>query len=758
MKPSIKSTPPTRAAAARKTLRHGAKAQLREFAARRHDRPMMSELYRRAEAQLRKQKRAPQPQPDIPQPAADPLRQLHELQVHQVELELQNTELQESWDRMEVLLEKYTDLYDFAPVGYLSLDEQGRINEANLTAAGLLGVERSQLVQRSLLQFVGPASRADFLSFLKQVFAGTGKQTCTAMLTKADAGEFWARMVGIPTVTASASRKCCRLAVSDVTALRRAAEVQDRLAAIVEFSDDAIIGKNLSGIITSWNRGAEKLFGYTASEIVGTSILRLIPADRHEEENHILDKIRHGKSVQHFETQRQGKDERLLEVSVTVSPIKDENGKVVGVSKTVRDISRRKQAEEILRRNEALFSALIKQAPVGVYVVDHQLRLQQMNLKALPVFCNVRPLIGRDFAGIMEILWSKKVAGEILGHFRHTLQTGEPYHSPEFVERRHDITVTETYVWQLQRVMLPSGEHGVVCFFDNITERKRMEETRGRLAVMTASNRKLEVEIVRRKAIEASLRTSEREQKRLLAQAQAMQQRLRQLSHDILHAQEEERKRISRELHDVIAQTLSGINIRLAALKKEAGFTSQGFDCIITRTQSLVAKSVDVVHEFARELRPAVLDDLGLIPALRTYLNTFTAETGIRTEFTTFTGAEELDSNRRTVLFRVTQEALSNIVKHAKAHLVEVILQKLPDRLRLQIKDDGKSFDTELALHPKGRKGLGLLGMRERLEMVAGTFAIESAPGQGTTVRAEIPFAKAPGARQSRVKGRRKVL
>jgi len=102
----------------------------------------------------------------------------------------------------------------------------------------------------------------------------------------------------------------------------------------------------LNGVITSWNQGAEKIFGYLAAEMVGLSIMRLIPASRHEEENHILGKIRKGEAVEHFETQRQTKGGRLIHVSVTASPIKDATGQVVGVSKVARDITEQKMAEE----------------------------------------------------------------------------------------------------------------------------------------------------------------------------------------------------------------------------------------------------------------------------------------------------------------------------------------------------------------------------------------------------------------------------
>ncbi len=214
------------------------------------------------------------------------------------------------------------------------------------------------------------------------------------------------------------------------------------------------------------------------------------------------------------------------------------------------------------------------------------------------------------------------------------------------------------------------------------------------------------------------------------------------MSRQILSAQEEERKEISRELHDVIAQTLTGINVRLAALKKEAAVNTKGLDRNIARTQRLVEKSVDIVHQFARELRPAVLDDLGLIPALHSFMKNFTARTGVRTHLTAFAEVEQLDTARRTVLFRVAQEALTNVARHAQASRVEVNIQKLPEAVRMEIKDDGKSFQVERVLRSKGDKRLGLLGMRERVGMVGGAFGVESAPGKGTTVRVEIPLAQ----------------
>jgi signal transduction histidine kinase len=273
--------------------------------------------------------------------------------------------------------------------------------------------------------------------------------------------------------------------------------------------------------------------------------------------------------------------------------------------------------------------------------------------------------------------------------------------------------------------------------------KKFVETLSQRTVELAASNLELSVEVAQRKAAEAALKKSEHHYSQLLEKSERLQEQLRRLSRQVLSAQEEERREISRELHDVIAQTLTGINVRLAALKKEAAINTDGLDRNIARTQRLVEKSVDIVHRFARELRPAVLDDLGLIPALHSFMKVFGRRTGLRAHLTAFAAVENLDAAKRTVLYRVAQESLTNVARHAKASRVAVNIHQRNGAACMEVSDDGRSFEVEQGFRAKGSKRLGLLGMRERVEMVGGTFCIESAPGQGTTVRVEIPFAAA---------------
>ncbi len=489
MKPSAKTT------GARGHDRRGSN----DFSPNHAPRPMMAKLYRSAEAQLQKNnRRSPQHQTKSSSgitTEVESQRLLHELQVHQVELEMQNVELLEARNRMEALLEKYTDFYDFAPVGYLSLDEHGQILEVNLNGATLLGVSRALLLKRQLPALITAASRPTFLAFLKRIFNDGGKQVCEATILRGRGESIWADFHGTCALSSSSPQKWCRVVVTDITILKRAEEAQ--------------------------------------------------------------------------------------------------------------------------RRSDAV----------------------------------------------------------------------------------------------------------------------------------AAANEELRREIARRSVIEESLRKSEQHQRRLLGESFLMQEKLRHLSRQVLLAQEDERKRISRELHDVIAQTLTGINLRLATLKKAAGLNTKHLGRDIARTQRLVEKSVDIVHQFARELRPAVLDDLGLIPALHSFVKLFSQRTLIHVRLQAFAGVEQLNIQQRTVFYRVAQEALTNVSRHAQASRVEVNIQKLPTGVAMTIHDNGKAFEVDRVVNSRGRKRLGLLGMRERLEMIGGQFDIESVAGRGTTVTAKLPLIERGGDR-----------
>jgi two-component system sensor histidine kinase DegS len=251
--------------------------------------------------------------------------------------------------------------------------------------------------------------------------------------------------------------------------------------------------------------------------------------------------------------------------------------------------------------------------------------------------------------------------------------------------------------------------------------------------------RLLEREITRRQAAEAANRKTKEQYDKLFSESQIMHGQLRDLTHRVISAHEEERKEISRELHDEIVQGLIGINIDLSALSKEVPSEVHPMKAKIARIQQMVEDSVKSLHRFARELRPAVLDDLGLIPALQAYGKRLAAQKKINVQMTAFAGIEALSGAKLLTLFRVAQESLTNVARHAHATKVSLRITKVSDAIRMEISDNGKSFDVGRVLRARDPKRLGLVGMKERIEMVGGNLTISSASGKGTTVLVEIP-------------------
>ncbi len=256
---------------------------------------------------------------------------------------------------------------------------------------------------------------------------------------------------------------------------------------------------------------------------------------------------------------------------------------------------------------------------------------------------------------------------------------------------------------------------------------------------LASTNDRLKREVRERKQAETALRESREHYIKLFNEARAMEENLRQLSNKVLTAQEEERKRVSQELHDEIGQVLTAAGVAVALLRKQA--TNDEMRREAEKAQQLIEESMDMVNRFARELRPTMLDHLGPYAAIQNYVKTFTERTGIKIELEGEVEFDRLDGQQGTVLYRVAQESLTNVFKHAQATRVKIRLRQSPRAVSMEIIDNGRSFE---AASDGERQKLGLLGMQERVRLVHGEFAVESTPRRGTTVRVQIPFSPRP--------------
>jgi signal transduction histidine kinase len=200
----------------------------------------------------------------------------------------------------------------------------------------------------------------------------------------------------------------------------------------------------------------------------------------------------------------------------------------------------------------------------------------------------------------------------------------------------------------------------------------------------------------------------------------------------IVGSQEQERRRLSRELHDETGQALTSILLGLKSIEDTQG--TNRFDVALAELRELVTATLQDVRRLAMELRPKALDDFGLEPALERLTSTFAEQTGIETQLESRLPAERLPAHVETVLYRFVQEALTNVVKHARAQRVSIVLQAGPTKVAAVIEDDGRGFPADV----ESPNGLGLLGMRERVALANGRLEVESS-GSGTTIRVEVP-------------------
>jgi len=311
-----------------------------------------AELRRNAEASLRDLRKGQPSKAGDQKSKADTMRVVHELEVHQIELKMQNAELQRGRDALEAALEKYTDLYDFAPPGYFSIDDSGVILEANLTGAALLGVERSRLINRRWLLYVSATSRPIFQAFLKQVFIGSKDQVCEAQLLKEGGGTFWAGFQAKSAVCPKGTRKWCRVAFGDITARKQAeAAIRDSefgYRRLFEAAKEGILILEAdTGRIRDVNPFLIEMLGFSHGELVGRAIWELGPFRDIVSNKARFQQLRQQGYVfsENLPLETRGGRKIAVEFVSHVYQAGDRNV----IQCNVRDVTERKRAEEQIR-------------------------------------------------------------------------------------------------------------------------------------------------------------------------------------------------------------------------------------------------------------------------------------------------------------------------------------------------------------------------------------------------------------------------
>ena len=469
----------------------------------------------------------------------------------------------------------------------------------------------------------------------------------------------------------------------------RATEAQARLAAIVEHSSDAIVGRALDYTITSWNAAAERMLGYTAAEIIGRDPIEMFPLELQPKIAERRKLLSAGQMVPDYETVRINKDGRRVDVAASISAIKDNSGSIIGTAAILRDITSRIEAEKALRKNYELLDRIFATTHFCLVYLDRDFNFVRVN-KAYADACGYPP---EFFPGKNHFALYPGEKFEAI--FRQVVATGKPFtiHGNPFEFLDHPEWGVTYWDWTLHPLRSNGGNvEGLLFALLDVTERKRAENALHSYAT-----------------------------------------RLRELSRRLREVEESERRAISRELHDRIGQGLTTLSLMVGTL--DARLPSELRNAVQTQLkemQALLRSVVAHVRDVMAELRPPVLDDYGLLAALRHLVTGFSKRTGIAVNLSGVEPYPRLLPVVETAMFRIIQEALNNIVKHAHAKNVEISLNAVSGRVVLDIADDGVGFDSSDPLH--GGEHWGMITMRERAESVGITFHLESAPGAGTRV------------------------
>jgi len=494
------------------------------------------------------------------------------------------------------------------------------------------------------------------------------------------------------------------------------------LSAIVNSSDDAIISKNLDGFITSWNKSAERLFGYTAEEAIGQHITLIIPRDRRDEETAILARLRRGEQVNHFDTVRVRKDGALLDISLTISPLRDATGCVVGASKVARDITERKQVEQALAER----ALLLDLSNDAILVRDAADCVTYWNNSASRLYGYSREeALGRVTHELLQTQFPEPLECITEKLHRDNRWTGELIHT-----RKDGSQIVVVSRWALDR--------------DDRGHRRRVLETNNDISQQKQSERALRESENRLLALADSLesqvrvRTEQLEQRNTEVLQQSAQ--VRELSHRLIQIQDEERRHIARELHDSAGQTLAALGINLATLLRHAKNTSPELVKVAEEGQELVTELSNEIRTTSYLLHPPLLDERGLSAALNWYVQGLKERSGLEIAKAVPDNFGRLSREMELAIFRIVQECLANVHRHSGSKVATIRMDRTDRAVFLEVEDSGSGISSERLLEIQSQgAGVGIRGMRERVLQFGGEMKIES-DGRGTKILFTLPL------------------
>lgn len=482
--------------------------------------------------------------------------------------------------------------------------------------------------------------------------------------------------------------------IMDITERKKAEaallDSNEKLSALIQSSPLAIIAHDPEGNVTLWNPAAEKMFGWKEKEVMGR-FLPLVSKEKESEHHALRKRVLSGQGFDNVEVCRRRKDGSNIYVSFSTAPLRDSTGRISGIISVVADITARKRAEDALRESEERLLLFIEHAPAALAMFDRKMRYLAVSRRWMTDYSiGDQNIVGRSHYEIFPEIPERWKAVH-----RRALK-GEVIRTDEDSFLRRDGTL----VWQRWEVRpwheVSGAIGGILIFTEDITDYKQAEE-----------------------------------------EIKKVSEQRRMLSAHLQETIERERISIAREIHDDLGQTLSALKMDIGWIRKRLLSNQQAVAEKMDSMTAMINRSTQTVKQICTELRPGILDDLGLIYALDWHSVQFQERTGIQCRLTVDPANFKVDDDMATAIYRIFQEALTNVARHAEATRVEASIRHKNNQIIIEINDNGKGIrGSELARSTS----FGIVGMRERVYALGGDFVIIGERDKGTRISAAIPL------------------
>ena len=593
----------------------------------------------------------------------------------------------------------------------LTLDVEGCVTTWNKGAETVTGLTHEQVLGKHFSRFYPPEElRLGKPQRELQSAERDGVFEDESWRIREDGTRFWAKMTVLPLRDHGGPLHGYGVILRDLTDKKRAEialqNSEQRFRLLVETVQDyAIFMLDPEGRVTSWNSGAQRIKGYAASEIIGQHFSRFYPAEdlrAGKPEMELAIAAEEGRIED--EGWRLRKDGSKFWANVTITAVHDHSGKLIGFAKVTRDVTERMRAAQQLRESEERYRTVAETATDAIVSIDDHSCIQFVNPATSRIFgFQASELIGQP----LTMLMSQRLRDQHFQGLEQYMRSGIRrlnWTGAELIGRRKH---GEEFPVEVSFGEVTSGEkHFFIGFIRDITQRKLAER-----------------------------RLSDSEKS------------LRELSLHLLRTQDEERRRLGRELHDSLGQYLAAVKMRLDSISMNLGSREPAIRQQLAECSQLTEDSIKEVRTISYLMYPPMLEEMGLKSAIPWYMDGFTQRSGIRTTLEMSSEFERLPRDAELAMFRVLQESLTNVHRHSGSSEAQVRLFVKNGMASLEIQDRGKGLPPALLEHGRhsgiGQFGVGLRGMSERLQHLGGRLEILST-GDGTTVVATVPANQVP--------------